>query len=72
MPNKFRVITFQNLTDGSENHLRAFVARYEALTGKTYTPVYLDQNTYQQIINGTSDSGNSGGGKKGGGNGGPR
>lgn len=63
---------FQNLTDGSENHLRAFVARYEALTGKTYTPVYLDQNTYQQIINGASDSGNSGGGRKGGGNGGPR
>jgi hypothetical protein len=61
---------FQNLTDGSENHLRAFVARYESLTGETYTPVYLDLNTYQQIINGSSDSGGRGG--NGGGNGGPR
>jgi len=63
---------FQNLTDGSENHLRAFVARYESLTGTAYTPVFLDQNTYQQIINGDSDSGGFGGGGNGGGNGGPR
>jgi len=63
---------FQNLTDGSENHLRAFVARYESLTGETYTPVFLDQNTYQQIINGDSGSGGFGGGGNGGGNGGPR
>jgi hypothetical protein len=61
---------FQNLTDGSENHLRAFVAQYESLTGDPYTPVILDQNTYQQIINGTSDSGGSGGGSAGGGGGG--
>jgi hypothetical protein len=59
---------FQNLTDGSENHLRAFVARYEGLTGETYSPVFLDQNTYQQIINGD----NANGGFGGGGNGGPR
>lgn len=70
MSNQFRVITFQNLTDGSENHPRTFVARYEALKGKIYIPAYLDQNTYQQIINGTSDSDNSGVGRKGGGNGG--
>ena len=57
---------FQNLTDGSENHLRAFVRNYENLTGKTYTPLYLDQNTYQQIINGTSDSGGGGKGGPGG------
>ena len=74
---------FQNLMDGSENHLRAYVARYESLTGGTYTPVLLDQNTYQQIINATSDSGGGGdagggsgsggsGGGGGGGNGGPR
>jgi hypothetical protein len=60
---------FQNLTDGSENHLRAFVRNYESLTGKTYIPLYLDQNTYQQIINGSGDSG--GGGGSGGGKGGP-
>lgn len=65
---------FQNLTDGSENHLRAFVAQYESLSGETYTPVFLDLNTYQQVINGDGDSGGgfSGGGFNGGGNGGPR
>lgn len=73
---------FQTLMNGSENHLRAYVARYESLTGGTYTPVLLDQNTYQQIINGGSGSGGgagggsgsggSGGGGFGGGNGGPR
>jgi len=61
---------FQNLTDGSENHLRAFVTTYESLTGDTYSPLYLDQDTYQQIINSTSDSGGNGGGNGGGGNGG--
>ncbi len=61
---------FQNLMDGSENHLRAYVGQYESLTGETYAPVYLDQTTYQQIINGSSDSGGSGGGPGGGGNGG--
>jgi hypothetical protein len=76
--NKRDILTvFQNLVDGSENHLRAFVARYESLTGNTYTPVYLDRNTYQQIINGDSDSGGgggngNGGGGNGGGNGGPQ
>lgn len=53
---------FQNLTDGSENHLRAFVSRYESLTGITYTPIYLDMNTYQQIINGDGGGGGGGGG----------
>jgi hypothetical protein len=56
---------FQNLTDGSENHLRAFVGSYESLTGNTYSPVLLDQNFYQQIINGDSDSGGNGGGSGG-------
>jgi hypothetical protein len=67
---------FQNLVDGSENHLRAFVAQYESLTGNKYTPVLLDKTTYQQVINGSSDSGGNGGDNgqngNGGGNGGPR
>lgn len=61
---------FQNLTDGSENHLRAFVSSYESLTGRTYVPLYLDQYLYQQIINSDSDSGGGGGSGNGGGNGG--
>ena len=60
---------FQNLAEGSKNHLRAFVRNYE-LTGVTYTPLYLDQTTYQQIISG-SGSGGGGGGGGGGGKGGP-
>lgn len=64
---------FQNLTDGSENHLRAFVGRYEGLTGQAYAPVLLDPALYEQIINADSDSGgNGGGGNGGGGNGGTR
>jgi hypothetical protein len=62
---------FQNLMDGSENHLRAFVAQYESLTGNKYTPVLLDKTTYQQIINGSSDSGGNGQNGNGGGNGRP-
>jgi hypothetical protein len=68
--NRDILTVFQNLTDGSENHLRAFVGQYESLTGDTYEPVLLDQNFYQQVINGSSDSGGSGGGGNGGGNGG--
>jgi len=71
--NRDILTVFQNLMDGSENHLRAFVGQYESLTGDTYTPLFLDQNTYQQIINADSDSGGNGGpGGNGSGNGGPR
>ena len=69
--NRDILTVFQNLTDGSENHLRAFVSSYESLTGRTYTPLLLDPAVYQQIINSDSDSGGSGGGPDGGGNGGP-
>jgi hypothetical protein len=54
---------FQNLLDGSENHLRAFVSAYESLTGEEYSPILLDLETYNQIINGTSDSGSNGRGR---------
>ena len=42
-------LVFRNLAKGSRNHLRAFV---RALTAQdeTYTPLYLDQETYDEIL----------------------
>ncbi len=40
---------YENLMRGSRNHLRAFV-RNLAMQGVTYTPVKLDQDTYNAII----------------------
>jgi hypothetical protein len=50
---------YQNLTNGSNNHLRAFVStlgRY----GESYEPVYLDQATFDQIV-ATGPAGSPGG-----------
>jgi hypothetical protein len=41
---------FNNLLWGSGNHLRAFVSRYEALSGTTYQPQTLSPEAYQQIM----------------------
>ncbi len=42
---------YSHLENGSENHLRAFV-RNLAVMGVTYEPQYLDEETYDNIING--------------------
>ena len=42
---------YSHLENGSENHLRAFV-RNLAVMGVTYEPQYLDEETYENIING--------------------
>lgn len=47
---------FENLLNGSYNHLRAFVAGLEA-EGETYEPTFLDEETYAEIINGASVKG---------------
>jgi hypothetical protein len=42
-------LVYENLLNGSKNHLRAFVStlgRY----GETYEPVYLDQVTFDEIV----------------------
>lgn len=41
---------YNNLKMGSENHLRAFV-RNLSVRGITYTPQYLDEATFNSIIN---------------------
>jgi hypothetical protein len=67
---------YENLLLGSENHLRAFVARYSTETGETYVPQYLSLDAFQVIINADTQvsRGNQGSGGSnlgvGGGNGG--
>ena len=51
---------YERLEQGSENHLRAFVSTLERQTGATYSPQYLDQATYDQIINATTGQGGGG------------
>ena len=41
---------YQNLLRGSENHLRAFTSTLERQTGEVYTPQYLDQEAYDEIL----------------------
>ncbi len=45
------ITVYENLMQGSENHLRAFVGTLERLTGETYTPQYLSPEAYEAIIN---------------------
>jgi hypothetical protein len=57
------VQVYQNLMNGSKNHLRAFVStlgRY----GESYEPVYLDQATFDQIV-ATGPVGGPGGNPRG-------
>jgi hypothetical protein len=64
---------YEQLLQGSENHLRAFVSNLERQTGETYEPQVLDQATYSQIIGAASGGGpgqapGRGGRGRGGGN----
>lgn len=61
---------YQQLLQGSYNHLRSFVGQWEAQTGETYQPQYLDAEAYQTILAGVNGNKNGGGGNGGGGNGG--
>lgn len=49
---------FTQLRQGSENHLRAFVAQWQAQTGTSYQPQYLDTGTYQSIVGANTTIGN--------------
>ncbi len=59
---------YQNLRQGSANHLRAFVSAWERQTGQTYQPQVLSAAAYQAIMAGTSGGGRGGPGQGGGGN----
>ncbi len=44
---------FNNLLNGSKNHLRAFSSALQVQTGETYYPQYLSNEVYQAIMNET-------------------
>jgi hypothetical protein len=44
---------FNNLLNGSYNHIRAFVSTLKTKAGETYQPQYLSIEDYQTIINAT-------------------
>lgn len=50
---------FDNLMKGSRNHLRAFVRNLN-VQGETYVPQYLDQASYDAIINSPTEHGPNG------------
>ena len=62
------LLVYENLLQGSYNHLRAFVNTLRQQTGETYQPQYLSSEDYQAIIDGTMGSGmgNSSQGQPGG------
>jgi len=53
---------FNNLLNGSENHLRAFTNNYTSQTGETYQPQYMSMEAYQAIV--SASMGNGGFGNK--------
>jgi len=57
MTNENIIMVFENLEKGSRNHLRAFNRQLVRL-GVTYTPVYISQEKYDQIVSSPNESGN--------------
>lgn len=50
------ILVFENLMRGSRNHLRAFNSNL-VLLGVTYEPQYLDQLTFDEIVNSPMEQG---------------
>jgi hypothetical protein len=51
---------YQNLLNGSYNHLRAFTSALQRQTGEVYQPQYLSQSEYEAIIGGSNGSARQG------------
>jgi len=56
---------YNNLMEGSRNHLRAFVTTLERQSGEIYQPQFLDQDDYAAIMNAAVERGGRGNGGKG-------
>lgn len=54
-------LVYNNLMNGSFNHLQAFASVLTQQTGETYQPQYLSADQYQVIISSTNGNGNQGG-----------
>lgn len=50
------IVVFESLLKGSRNHMRAFSSRLEDLS-VVYTPTYISQEEYDEIINSPKESG---------------
>jgi hypothetical protein len=55
--NENKIMVFKNLQKGSRNHIRAFNRQLVRL-GLTYTPAYISQFEYDQIVNSPTEAGN--------------
>jgi len=53
-------LVYNNLMNGSYNHLRNFVKVLNRKTGEVYQPQYLDADLYQSILSGTNGNGQGG------------
>ena len=54
-------LVFENLLNGSYNHLNAFATNLFNRTGSTYVPQYLSSEAYQTIISNGGTTGSGGG-----------
>ena len=52
---------YQNLLNGSINHLNSFVRTYERQTGEEYQPQYLTEQAFQELLTAGSQGGGGGG-----------
>ena len=57
------IFVYENLKSGSENHLRAFVRVYQNQLREDYSPQYMTQEQYTDIIAGENSTGNGIGGQ---------
>ena len=48
---------YQNLLNGSINHLNAFVRTYQRQTGEEYQPQYLTEDAFQELLSAASQGG---------------
>ena len=49
---------YQNLLNGSINHLRAFMRTYERQTGESYQPQFMSQEAYDELMASSAVRGN--------------
>ena len=57
------IMVYENLTKGSESHLRAFVRVYENQVRETYRAQYMTQAQFEEIIQADNNPGNGIGGQ---------
>lgn len=56
---------FNNLLQGSGNHLRAFTSTLLTQTGETYVPQFMSMEAYQAVVDGSTGNGGQGRGFRG-------